>query len=255
MISLKKNDKIIIVAAVIVILLASIGIAMYTSPEPEPISTTTTGGTTYAVEWKTHNGSLTPISEFAGKRSPYETTVTIPEANLKTITFNMTWVDDHSTFLKRFGLDTLTIEVTTADGEIAETESNVSVAKTREGNILFTVTVDNSRPPDSLTANDLQAAQAKLKETPFNDESWTTKEITIKVSVNIGEKRILAKLFDKGNSFDLDISYSYTEAVLKEDQTKSTMMGELPPDDDDLWGDDGPPYMSMIINTGCGRYV
>jgi hypothetical protein len=252
MISLKKNDKIIIVAAVIVILLASIGIAMYTSPEPTIPTGTTNSGNIYEVEWKTHNGSLPTKSEFAGKRSPYETTIKIPEANLKTITFNMTWVDDHSTFLKRFGLDTLTIEVTTPDGEISKKESSVSAAKTREGNILFTITVDNSRPPDSLTANDLQAAQAKLKETPFYDDSWITKDITVKVSVTIGEKRILAKLFDKGNSFDLDISYLYSEAVLKADQTKNTGTDNLPPDDD-LWEE--PPYMSMIINTGCGRYV
>jgi FlaG/FlaF family flagellin (archaellin) len=250
MISLKKNDKIIIVVAVVVILLASIGVAMYQSPKTTNSLPQTPGGKTYEVEWKTHNGSLTAISEFAGKRSPYETTVQIAEGNLKTITFNMTWVDDHATFFKRFGLDTLTIEVTTPDGEITD-ESNISAAKTREGNILLTVTVDNIRPPNSLTASDIQAAQAKLKEKPFYDDSWTNKDITIKVSVNIGEKRILAKLLDKGNSFDLDISYSYSEAILKEDQTKNTGAdNDTPPEDP--WE---PPYMSMIINTGCGRFV
>ena len=137
MISLKKNDKIIIIVAVVVLVIAGVGVAMYQSPKTSNVlPSTITGEKTFDVIWTIRNGTLDTISEFAGKKSPYEGTVMIPEGNVKSITFNLSWTDDHMTFLKRMGLDTLTLEVTTPDG-VTFTETNKSAPITGEGTITY----------------------------------------------------------------------------------------------------------------------
>jgi len=252
MISLKKNDKIIIIALLVILVIAGVGVAMYQSPKTTSNpSSTITGEKTYDITWTLRNGALDTISEFAGKKSPYQGTVTILEGNVKSITFNLSWTDDRMTFLKRMGLDRLTLEVTTPDG-VTFTETNTSAQITGEGTITYRVAT-GIIPPVSLKAIDEKTAQAKLKEKPYNDNTWANKDININVSVQIGEHRIVKRLRDKGNNFELKITYEYYDGTLKEDTTKNTG-GDSNPPPDDPWVEQ-PPYISMIINTGCGRYV
>jgi hypothetical protein len=254
MISLKKNDKIIIIVALVILVIAGVFIVMYQSPKtPSGPPSTITGEKTYDVTWTLRNGTLDTISEFAGKKSQYQGTAMIPEGNIKSITFNLSWTDDRMTFMKRMGLDSLTLEVTTPDG-VTFTETNTSAPITGEGTITYTVST-GIIPPVSLKATDEKTAQAKLKEKPYNDDSWANKDITINVSVQIGELRILKKLRDKGNDFELKITYQYYDGVLKEDKTKNTGGDSNTPPDDPWAEQEKPPYISMIINTGCGRYV
>ncbi len=256
MISLKKNDKIIVVVAIAVILTASIGIALYTSPKPTTPPAPSSGEKTFDVIRTERNGTLKTISEFSAKKTPYETIVNISEGNLKTITFNLSWIDDKTTFFGRMGLDTLSLEVMTPDQQVYDL-SNTSAKKTKEGHILLTVTVDNIRPPETpIKANDIQSAQAKLLQKPYYYDTWTGKDIKITVSVHIGELRILKKIRDKGNDFDLKISYQYYYcSILKKDITKDTGLDNDTPPQDPWDNQETPPYMSMIINTGCGRFV
>lgn len=256
MISLKKNDKIIIIVAVVILVIAGVGVAMYQSPKTTPIlPTELLGEKSYEVNWTVRNGSLSSISEFAGKKSPYEGTVMISEGNIKSITFNLSWTDDRMTILKRMGLDTLTLEVTTPDG-ITSTQSATSARITGKGSIALTINKGIIPPESPIKAVDEQEAYAKLKQQPYYDDSWTDKDIVIVVSVKIGEIRLLKQLRDKGNSFDLMITYDYYEAVLSEDTTKGTGGGFTQPSDENQWTDlEKPPYISMIIRTGCGRYV
>ena len=81
------------------------------------------------------------------------------------------------------------------------------------------------------------------------------KTLTINVSVQIGELRILKKMRDKGNDFELKITYQYYDGALKEDITKNTGGDSNTPPEDPWAEQETPPYISMIINTGCGRYV
>lgn len=256
MISLKKNDKIIVIAAVIILVIAGVAVAMYQSPQTEKIlPSTMTNEKTYNVNWTIQNGSLSPISEFAGKKSQYEGTVMIPEGNVKSITFNLSWIDDRMTFLKRMGLDSLTLEVTMPDGMHYFKETNTSAAITGEGKIIHTIIKDIIPPEKTIKADNEKDAQAKLS---MYDDSWTDKNIKINVSVSVGESRIRVwKYFrEKGNDFELKITYQYYDGVLEEDETKNT--GEdpsIPPEDDPWIDQEIPPYMSMIISTGCGRFV
>jgi hypothetical protein len=257
MISLKKNDKIIIIVAVVIIVLAGVGVAMYQSPQPSKTlsSSTSTNEKSYDITWTLRNGSLTMISEFAGKKAPYQGKVTIPDGNLKTITFNLTWTDDHMTFLKRMGLDTLTLEVTSPNGDTSM-ETNTSARITGKGSITLSIDVNVIPPVNSVKAVDDQAARALLKKKPYYDDSWTDKDINFNVSVQIGEHRILKRMKDKGNSFDLSVTYQYYEGILKEDKTITTGLDNSNDIPQDPWvNQEIPPYMSMIINTGCGRFV
>jgi hypothetical protein len=255
MISLKKNDKIIIIVAVVILVIAGVGIAMYQSPKTSSVLTSTiTGEKSYDVIWTIRNGTLNTISEFAGKKSQYQTTVQIPVGNLKSITFNLSWTDDHMTFMKRRGLDSLTLEVTTPDGVTFE-DTNTSAPKTGDGTITQTVSTGIIPPVSSIKANDTNSAQVKIKDKPYYDNSWTNKNININVSVKIGEVRILKQIRDKGNNFDLKISYQYYDGTLKEDTTKNTGGDSNTPPEDPWAKQVNPPYISMIINTGCGRYV
>lgn len=255
MITLKRNDKIIIIAAIIVLAVASIGVAMYQSPKTSDITPPTSmGEKTFEITWRERNGSLSTVSEFAGKNAPYEGTVTIPVGNIKAITFNLSWADDRMTMLKRMGLDTLTLEVTTPDGRTF-TESNTSAPISGEACITKEVTVGIIPPTTPIKADDEREAQTKLKAKPYYDDSWTDKDITIMVSVQVGEMRLLKKLRDKGNDFELKITYSYYEGVLKQETTVNTGFDNTMPPEDPWVEQQIPPYMSMIINTGCGRFV
>jgi hypothetical protein len=256
MISLKKNDKIIIIVAVVILVIAGVGIAMYQSPKTSSSipPSTTTGETSYNVIWTIRNGTLNTISEFAGKKSQYQTTIQIPVENLKSITFNLSWTDDHMTFMKRRGLDSLTLEVTTPDG-VTFTDTNTSAPKTGYGMITQTVSTGIIPPVSSIKANDENSAQAILKGKTYYDDSWTNKNININVSVKIGEIRILKQMRDKGNNFDLKISYQYYDGTLNEGTTKNTGGNSNTPPEDPWAKQVNPPYISMIINTGCGRYV
>jgi hypothetical protein len=251
MISLKRNDKIIILVAIIIIAIAGVGIAMYNQPATvtTPPSNPVTNQSFY-INWTARNGSLDPITDFAEKKAPYTGGIEIKQGNIISITFNLSWVDDHTTFLKRMGLDRITLAITTLDGEVIQ-KSNTSAPKTRAGT--DTITLESHIiPPAPIKADDSTSAQAKLNEKQYFDDSWMNRNFSITVSDKIGEKRIIPKLLDKGNSFTLEISYKYYQAVIQQGEMKSTANDGDTNSTKDSWE---PPYMSMIINTGCGRFV
>lgn len=256
MISLKKNDKIVIIVAVLILVIAGVAIAMYQSPSTtSDLNSLIPMEKNYEVIWTEQNGSLSTIAGFAGKKSPYQGTVMIPETNVKSITFDLSWTDDHMTFMKRRGLDSLTLEVTMPDGIYYFTETSTSAPITGEGNISHTIFNSIIPPETPIEAENENDAQAKLKEAPYIDDSWTEQDITINVSVDIGEIRILKQLREKGNDFELKITYQYYDGALKEDTNINTG-GDYNAPPEDPWNEQTiPPYLSMIVNTGCGRYV
>lgn len=254
--SFKKNDKIVIIVAVLILVIAGVGVAMYQSPSTtNNLSSLLAIEKSYDVIWTLQNGSMNTISEFADKKSPYQGTVMISEDNVKSITFNLSWTDDRMTFMKRLGLDSLTLEVTMPDGINYFTETSKSAQITGAGTISHTIIKDIIPPDTPIEATDEQDAQAKLRDQSYFDDSWTDKEIIINVSVEIGELRILKKIRDKGNSFDLAITYEYYDGVLNENININTGDDDNVPPEDPWAEQEIPPYISMIINTGCGRYI
>ena len=115
MIALKKNDKIIIIAAIAVIVIAGVGIAAYTPEDTNDIELPMNENQ-FTITWKTTSGTTESMSGFASKDAVKKDTFTIDQKNIKSITVNMSWVDDRTTLRGRFGLDTLELKVTDPDG-------------------------------------------------------------------------------------------------------------------------------------------
>ena len=253
MIYLKKNDKIIIVVAVVVIIIAAIGIATYV-PSEDGNGDMIPTERMFTVTWDEMFGSMPMMSDFASKSAPYEDSVVINEENIKMITFNLSWVDDKATLLGRFGLDTLTLEITDPDGSVHE-ESAKSASRTRDGNVEIQIPVNSVKPSSvSIEAEDFAAAQELFDDDPaYHLEKWMNEEFQVKVYVSVGEIRILKKFMDKGNDFDLDITYTYWSGSLEEE--------EMPPESPsetsfDPWEEEGyPVYLSTLINSGCARFI
>jgi len=234
MMKLRRNDQLIIIIGVVLFAIAIIAIALYQPPLDDRglITMPGSGMKTYEVEWEVEEGSLSSISEFTSKKEAYETTVSVNKANLKSITFNLTWVDD-KTVLGRLGRDTLTLEITDPDGDVHE-ESMQSEVKTKEGQIEITLEDIVKCGSDMLEAeNDVQAEEM-LMESPYYDDKWKGEDFEIRVIVNVGE--ILGNLRprDKGNSFDLEITYEYYDtSLLLLDDTKDTGAQETADDAED----------------------
>lgn len=259
MIALKRNDKIIIIVAVLVLIVAAIGVAFYSSPKPTVVPPSTgTGTQEYTVTWTVKSDALQSITEFAGKKTPYTSTFQIPQGNLKSISFNLTWVDDHLTLLGRHGMDTLGLSIQIPDGDLIEL-SNQSARKTGEGTIEYELDATSGMPPTTpIQAPDLQSAQDQLMLPPYFNNQWMNKDFTITVSDHIGEIRPIPRLLDKGNNFELHITYSYYVGTLTPGSSSSDIKNtgtDTLPQDDSSSQSDAIPYMSMIIQTGCGRFI
>jgi len=260
MIRFKRNDKIIIIAAVVVLAVAAVGVAMYQSPPPPDTSNTTPGGgnNDYTVEWDITSDTPQIFSEFAGKKAPYENTIKISKGNLHSIDFNMSWVDDHTTLLGRRGLDTMILTITAPGGEPQEFE-NKSAKMTKEGTIQYTLKIGNMPSSEPITAPNIQSAEEQLAQSPYYNDQWVNEELKIQVSCKIGESifRPLMRLLDKGNDFDLKITFSYWKGNIRPPASEENKQTNSDSSSDDGFSetDYQPPYLYMLLNTGCGRYI
>jgi hypothetical protein len=226
MIALKKNDKLIIIIGVVILAVAVAAIALY----QEPLTDDDNGiipninDKVYEIDWMVQDATLEAISDFASKSDVYETMVSVPHGNLKSVSFNLTWMDDKTFFLGRMGLDTIGLEITSPDGEIIA-ESQKSARGTKDGNI--EIIFDNivPMPSDTVEADSQMDAEDMLDESPYYDDMWEDEEFTIRVSVAVGEILGNIRPRDKGNSFDLEITYDYYYPVTvssMNDETKNT---------------------------------
>ena len=245
MINLKKNDKLIIIIAVAVIVIAGIGIAAYNPPEDNGKITGGVGGSqTYDVTWETHTKTVSVGGEcYAGKGAPYNNEIKIEHENIVKVTVEITWTDD-STYgiLRTKGADTLTAEVaykgTTDTWESVENGTNEFFYKINS--IPYDITIDADNEQDALD---------KLEAEYGTDDSLT---FTIDVIIQPGEKifRPLKYLRDKGNGFELTITYEYYDASVTEGYIKDT--GQHNDDSDDPG--DIPAYLGMMIQAGLTRW-
>ena len=255
MINLKKNDKLIIIVAVAVIIIAAIGIAAYNPPKTKTDELSEIGENLYTVTWEEKTDSSI-ISEFAGKNDPYSESYSIATPTgsvcvLTNVDFQITWEDDKTIgIMFKRGLDTLTAEITSMDGELQTYNERGG------GNGTLSFRVNNMPYSDSTEAADIDEAKQKIYDM-FTGQDTTSFDIT--VSVKTGEPfwRLLKFLSDKGNDFEIEVTYEYYYATLTEEETEGT--GSDGGDDDsfDNLKDEEyvPPFLSMIIGTGCGKYI
>ena len=169
----------------------------------------------YFVKAEEKTGYLSPISDFTNKKSTYETTISFSQDNLKYIYFNLSWIDDKATAFGYFGLDTLTLEVITPDGDAYKSSAR-SATRTKFGNTGFLLDSQNMPCLTPIEAENIDDAENQLGQSPYLGGRWVDAEFTIRISVNTGEKGIFKRFFDKGNDFLLGIGYSYYDYFLVE---------------------------------------
>jgi len=228
MINLKKNDKLIIIVAVAVIIIAAIGIAAYNSPETKIDGFLETGENMYTVTWEEKTNSLSPISDFAGKNAPFNESYSIATPTgsvcvLTNVDFQIIWQDDK----------------TIGGG----------------GNETLSFRVNNMPYSDSIEAEDISEAEQIVYDM-FTGQDTTSFDITVSVKTGEPLRRLLKFLSDKGNDFEIEVTYEYYYASLTEEETEGT--GSDGGDDSfDNLKEEGyvPPFLSMIIGTGCGKYI
>lgn len=254
MINLKKNDKLIIIIAVAVIIIAAIGIAAYNSPDTKINGLLKTGENMYTVTWEEKTGSSI-ISEFAGKNAPYSESyiISAPTGSVCVLTnvdFQITWQDDKTIgIIFKRGLDTLTAEIISMDGESQKYQGKGG------GNKTLSFRVNDMPYSDSIDAEDISEAE-QIVYNMFTGQDTTSFDVTVGVKTGEPPRRLLKYFSDRGNNFEIKVTYDYYSASLIEEETKGTEPDEGDNPFDDL-KEEGyiPPFLSMIIGTGCGRYI
>jgi hypothetical protein len=215
---LKKNDKLILVVGVVILVIAAVGVAVYTSPDTEEIKAGNTEPEykTYYYSWSRNSGETTiGDSLYAGRNSPYSDSFSIisPTGSiLSSVEVIINWEDDntHGLLIRR-GEDTLTSEIG-LHGRESDTASS-----TGSGNLTFDFKVNDIPSSDSILAENIPDAE-NIIDGMFSGENSAS--FDIEVSVETGERilRLLRYLRDTGNDFELKAKYYYYLYILEESE-------------------------------------
>lgn len=229
---LKKNDKLILIVGVVILVIAAIGVAIYTSPDIEDI---TAGDTepdyiTFTFSWKKNIGETTiEDSLFINKNTQHSDSfsVTTPSGSILTdVEVQINWMDDYDYgLLIKKGEDTLTANIGQQGSEPKQETS------TGSGNITFNFKL-NDNPPltDYIEAEDKTDAEMIIDDIYMGEN---TASFNMEVSLETGERllRPLKYLRDKGNDIELKTKYTYYVYNVDEPEENE--------EEDKTTGDDG----------------
>lgn len=242
--NLKKSDKLIAIVGVVILIVAAIGIVLYTSTDTDDNDIVPEGDVFY-VTWTEDTGEMLPINGYVGKSGVYSEPFTItgvPAGSILTgVNVQLTWEDDntHRGILSK-GIDTLMAEICLTGGE-----AQPDVTQGRGNNTLpFTI---NDRPYDeTIDAEDLSEADQIVYDMTQgkNDASF---DVTITVQTGEKLRRPLQFLKDKGNDFELKVTYTYYTPTVEQE------VSEDEDNDDDDITESSFPYSEFYKNIGCGR--
>jgi hypothetical protein len=236
--ALKKSDKIIAIAGVLILIIAAISIVVLYSPEKE-VEKTISEEKTFYVTWEERTG-VTSISGHVSKKASYtdSITVTVLPTDLVDVLTNvkiqLVW-EDKVTYRGIFskGKDTLTAYIYPTGNEPGEPDKTVG-----EGNSSFDFSINSMPTLDQTTAIDIDEANGKIKgEFSGKDTASFDTEITIKYGEKL--RRPLKFLKEKGDDFELTITYTYYYPVVTEETGD-----QAPPEEPST------PYLGMLVNTG-----
>jgi hypothetical protein len=112
-----------------------------------------------------------------------------------------------------------------------------------EGNTSFEFGINSVPVLDQVMAADIDAANSKIQE---NFSGKDTASFDTKITIKTGEKlrRPLKFLMDKGNAFDLTITYTYYYPVITEETGDGGNTYEETPAE--------TAHQSLMITTGYG---
>jgi len=218
-VNLRKSDKMIAIVGVIILIVAGVGIALYTSA-PETDSTVASEEMLYYPVFTAEYGEMT-INEYAGKT--YSDTISIdglPSGCVLTnVDFQITWQDDKTVglILKR-GYDTLTADISYMD----ETKTHAS---TESGNETLSFSINSVPSVDYIEAED-EVEAAELLYQMVSGKSEATFDISVIVKTGEKLRRPLKYLGDKGNGFEIKITYNYYRVDLEAEENDDDYVEE-----------------------------
>lgn len=159
---------------------------------------------TYYVYWMIKQKKLDNDNPFFAKKNvQYVFNISIPHDNLKSISFKLTWKDDLTFSLFGFGKDKLTFSIKSPDD--IELYKKQSIG---EDSLEYIINDINQKPSiNQLIAENISDAENKV--TRYYNSKWKNMNFKISVYVKIGEIGLIRRFLDKGNNFNLEVSYQY----------------------------------------------
>jgi len=218
--SLKKNDKIIAVVGVVILIVAVFGILFYYEAE-DTMDDDDDGMATkeFDVRWTEYTVD-DKITGNAQKKTAYNNpiNITLDEGCiLTTVEITIDWEDDYTKgLIFNKGEDTLTAKFTPESGEMQQHK------KKAKGNETFSFTISNIIPKNEIIKDveDIFVAEDKIEE---DYAGMSSASFDVKVSVDVGERflsfrpiKFLNFFRDKGNGFTLYITYKYYKSDILE---------------------------------------
>lgn len=209
--NLKKSDKIIALVAVVILIIAAIGVILYTDEETE-LKLPKEEMFLYNVNVEINPDYLTlDNTDFSiTNKRPYTGTFEVFSDNLKDININVEYEDIDRGLFKKSRKNTLIVTV--------YDEFEIEVCSTEIigiGNDTLFIPGSNTLDIDKIKAKDLNDARKKLDENLTN--TGFTEKYTIVVSVEYGELRIIRRILERlsGDSFSIDITANHYDYQLE----------------------------------------
>jgi len=252
--NLKKNDKIILIVGVIILIIAGAGIALYTVEDTDDSDIAEDMEYLFSYTWSERTGEkvLGSVDDlYAAKKSPYEDTHSVSSPSnsvLTSVEIDLEWEDDitYGLLIQR-GLDTLSADIS-RNGDSMTRDSVGS------GNESFFFSINKRQPADSVLARSLEDAEDGIEDLI---SGMNTASFDVTVTVIPGEKifhifHLLKVLRDKGNDFSLTASYTYYTFELDESGMDTNDDAD---DDNKESGDNSFSHNvgEFYINLGYGR--
>jgi len=241
--NLKKNDKLILIVGVVILIIAATAIALYTSADVGDIDVfTESDKKTFDITWDEVTTDKSVINGKAQKSYSESEHISAPDGSILTkVEFNITWEDDYTSgLLINKGEDTLTAKIGKPG---AEPEKKTSI---KQGTMKFPFNVNDIPSDDYVEAEDLDEAKEIVDEW-FPNENEASFDVT--VNVQTGEKlrlrpiKLIRYFKDKGNDFDLKITYTYYVFDMEEPEENNN-------DDDDV----PSTGLDSNYNGACGEF-
>ena len=146
---------------------------------------------------------------FISKKTPWTTTLHIPQDTVQSLDISLTWQDDVKTPLFKWGKDTITVTIVDSDNtQQVQASTHVSPIK-----IVHKQNLDEEIP-STIEAGSLEDAQHHLE--TYTYRSWMNQPWTLMIEVEIGEHRLLRRLRDKGNEVTITVTYVSREFVVQD---------------------------------------
>ena len=212
--NLKKSDKIIAIIGVIILIVAGIGIVLYTSDDVEEGNGDGIKETVYEVKWVYYSDGVFPIEGRAERNNPYTDPITISLGEGHVITsvdFKIVWKDDYTRgFLINTGKDKLRALIG-VEGTDDPQEHN------SEGSFNDNIsTFFINEAPSDVTVKNAENINEVERDILAKYQGKNTVTFDVKVNIKPGERllslrpiKLLNYFRDRGNKFEIIVYYEY----------------------------------------------